>query len=62
MKILRSNRIWVLRPEQIQASSRLLPCGRPNNILPVLSHDCAEDQWGVRLDIRVDELVDIARS
>ncbi len=54
MTILRRTRIPGLNPEQIQASSKLNPCGRPSNLLSFLRHICTEGQWGVSLDIRVD--------
>lgn len=54
MTILRRIRVPGLNPERIQNNSSLNPCGRPGNVLAFLRHICAEGQWGVNLEIRID--------
>ena len=54
MSILRKIRIPGINPERIQSSSSLNPCGRPGNLIAFLRHICAEGQWGVNLEVRID--------
>ena len=54
MSILRKIRIPGINDEKIQSSCSLNPCGRPGNLIAFLRHICAEGQWGVNLDVRID--------
>lgn len=54
MNVLRRIRIPGINNELIQGSNSLNPCGRPANLIGFLRHICAEGQWGVNLEIRID--------
>jgi len=54
MTVLRKTRVPGLNLERLQSNRNLNPCGRPSNVLAFLRHICAEGQWGVNLDIRID--------
>ena len=39
---------------RIRSDARLNPSARPEQLLPFLRHICAEGQWKVNLDVRID--------
>ncbi len=54
LTVLERVRVPGVNAARIRGDSRLNPSGRLGQLLPFLRHICADGQWGVNLEIRID--------